>query len=168
MLHNMVAAHSVVRVSVCRGNKGITLVFFFCYFTLMHLKTEDYTVLFFYLLRFIDFLVLFTFYLYLLSSFIPDIDQAMSTELVPGDVISIPANGMVMPCDAILVHGTCVVNESMLTGEHVVCSCYAQYWQICFAALKNLRAMLTNITLMINTPIWFSKCLGHSCPHCTV
>lgn len=48
---------------------------------------------------------------------IPDIEQAMSTELVPGDVIVIPANGMMMPCDAILFHGNCVVNESMLTGE---------------------------------------------------
>lgn len=41
----------------------------------------------------------------------------MSTELVPGDVIAIPANGMIMPCDAVLVRGTCIVNESMLTGE---------------------------------------------------
>ncbi|MED6281041.1 hypothetical protein CHARACLAT_017241, partial [Characodon lateralis] len=69
MLHDMVASHSVVRVSVCRGNK--------------------------------------------------DIEQAMSTDIVPGDVISIPANGMVMPCDAVLLQGTCVVNESMLTGESV-------------------------------------------------
>uniref|UniRef100_A0A671XJV7 Polyamine-transporting ATPase 13A3 n=1 Tax=Sparus aurata TaxID=8175 RepID=A0A671XJV7_SPAAU len=69
MLHDMVAAHSVLRVSVCRGNK--------------------------------------------------DIEQAMSTELVPGDVILIPANGMIMPCDAVLTHGTCIVNESMLTGESV-------------------------------------------------
>uniref|UniRef100_A0A3Q4GEA2 ATPase 13A3 n=1 Tax=Neolamprologus brichardi TaxID=32507 RepID=A0A3Q4GEA2_NEOBR len=43
----------------------------------------------------------------------------MSTELVPGDVIAIPANGMIMPCDAVLVRGTCIVNESMLTGESV-------------------------------------------------
>lgn len=46
-----------------------------------------------------------------------EIDQAMSTELVPGDVIVIPANGMIMPCDAVLVQGTCIVNESMLTGR---------------------------------------------------
>lgn len=46
-----------------------------------------------------------------------DIEQAMSTELVPGDVITIPANGMIMPCDAVLIHGTCIVNESMLTGR---------------------------------------------------
>lgn len=45
-----------------------------------------------------------------------DIEQAMSTELVPGDVILIPANGMIMPCDAVLIQGTCIVNESMLTG----------------------------------------------------
>ncbi|XP_040000025.1 probable cation-transporting ATPase 13A3 [Xiphias gladius] len=69
MLHDMVAAHSVVRVSVCKGNK--------------------------------------------------DIEEAMSTELVPGDVVIIPANGMIMPCDAVLIHGTCIVNESMLTGESV-------------------------------------------------
>ncbi|XP_029971681.1 probable cation-transporting ATPase 13A3 isoform X2 [Salarias fasciatus] len=69
MLHDMVAAHSVVRVSVCRGSD--------------------------------------------------DIEEAMSTELVPGDVITVPANGMIMPCDAVLVQGTCIVNESMLTGESV-------------------------------------------------
>uniref|UniRef100_A0A8C5FI56 Probable cation-transporting ATPase 13A3 n=1 Tax=Gadus morhua TaxID=8049 RepID=A0A8C5FI56_GADMO len=69
MLHNMVAAHSVVRVTVCRGDK--------------------------------------------------ELEEAMSTELVPGDVIVIPANGMIMPCDAVLVSGTSIVNESMLTGESV-------------------------------------------------
>ncbi|XP_012945191.1 probable cation-transporting ATPase 13A3 [Aplysia californica] len=40
-------------------------------------------------------------------------------ELVPGDVIAIPPNGCVMTCDAVLTAGTCIVNESMLTGESV-------------------------------------------------
>ncbi|KAI8795519.1 cation-transporting ATPase 13A3, partial [Biomphalaria glabrata] len=39
--------------------------------------------------------------------------------LVPGDVIAIPAHGCVMSCDAVLTAGTCIVNESMLTGESV-------------------------------------------------
>ncbi|XP_051930441.1 polyamine-transporting ATPase 13A3 isoform X1 [Hippocampus zosterae] len=69
MLHDMVAAHSIVRVSVCRAEN--------------------------------------------------DIEEVMSTDLVPGDVIVIPSNGTIMPCDAVLVSGTCIVNESMLTGESV-------------------------------------------------
>ncbi|XP_075363281.1 polyamine-transporting ATPase 13A3 isoform X4 [Mycteria americana] len=66
MLHDMVAAHSIVRVSVCRGNK--------------------------------------------------EIEEVLSTDLVPGDIMLIPSNGTIMPCDAVLLSGTCIVNESMLTG----------------------------------------------------
>nr|XP_020664199.1 probable cation-transporting ATPase 13A3 [Pogona vitticeps] len=69
VLHDMVAAHSVVRVSVSRANQGV--------------------------------------------------EEILSTDLVPGDVIVVPLNGMIMPCDAVLVSGTCIVNESMLTGESV-------------------------------------------------
>ncbi|XP_023653854.1 polyamine-transporting ATPase 13A3-like isoform X2 [Paramormyrops kingsleyae] len=69
MLHDMVASHSVVRVSVVRANN--------------------------------------------------EIEEMMSTDLVPGDVMIIPNNGAIMPCDAVLVSGTCIVNESMLTGESV-------------------------------------------------
>ncbi|KAJ2946942.1 hypothetical protein O0L34_g16288 [Tuta absoluta] len=39
--------------------------------------------------------------------------------LVPGDVLVLPPDGCVMPCDAMLLTGTCIVNESMLTGESV-------------------------------------------------
>ncbi|XP_061879454.1 polyamine-transporting ATPase 13A3-like [Entelurus aequoreus] len=46
-----------------------------------------------------------------------DVEQMMSTELVPGDVITIPTNGMMMPCEAVLIRGACTVDESMLTGE---------------------------------------------------
>uniref|UniRef100_A0A3B5PQT5 Polyamine-transporting ATPase 13A3 n=1 Tax=Xiphophorus maculatus TaxID=8083 RepID=A0A3B5PQT5_XIPMA len=69
MLHDMVAAHSIVRVSVCRANN--------------------------------------------------EVEETLSTDLVPGDVVVIPSNGTIMPCDAVLISGTCIVNESMLTGESV-------------------------------------------------
>ncbi|XP_053865396.1 polyamine-transporting ATPase 13A2 isoform X2 [Malaclemys terrapin pileata] len=42
-----------------------------------------------------------------------------SLDLVPGDCISLPADGFVVPCDAALLTGECMVNESMLTGESV-------------------------------------------------
>lgn len=41
-----------------------------------------------------------------------------STELVPGDVIEIPENCN-MPCDIVVLTGSCIVNESMLTGESI-------------------------------------------------
>lgn len=42
-----------------------------------------------------------------------------SSELVPGDCLVLPQEGGVMPCDAALVVGECVVNESSLTGESI-------------------------------------------------
>ncbi|KAI8428833.1 hypothetical protein MSG28_007488 [Choristoneura fumiferana] len=42
-----------------------------------------------------------------------------ASRLVPGDVLILPPDGCVMPCDAMLLTGTCIVNESMLTGESV-------------------------------------------------
>lgn len=42
-----------------------------------------------------------------------------SSELVPGDCLVLPQEGGPMPCDAALVAGECVVNESSLTGESV-------------------------------------------------
>lgn len=41
----------------------------------------------------------------------------MSSKLVPGDVIIIPASGCVMSCDAVLLLGSAIVDESMLTGQ---------------------------------------------------
>ena len=39
--------------------------------------------------------------------------------LVPGDMLVIPSYGCVLPCDAVLLTGNCILNESMLTGESV-------------------------------------------------
>lgn len=38
--------------------------------------------------------------------------------MVPGDVVEIPENCSI-PCDLILLTGSCIVNESMLTGESI-------------------------------------------------
>lgn len=45
--------------------------------------------------------------------------QIDSLDLVPGDVFEVDPTLSVLPCDAILINGECVVNESMLTGESV-------------------------------------------------
>uniref|UniRef100_A0AAR2JLH3 P-type ATPase A domain-containing protein n=1 Tax=Pygocentrus nattereri TaxID=42514 RepID=A0AAR2JLH3_PYGNA len=42
-----------------------------------------------------------------------------SVDLVPGDCVVIPSEGLLLPCDAALLAGECMVNESMLTGESV-------------------------------------------------
>ncbi|KAK6965762.1 cation-transporting ATPase 13A3 [Biomphalaria glabrata] len=42
-----------------------------------------------------------------------------ASELAPGDIIEIPRFGCDMQCDAVLITGNCIVNESMLTGESV-------------------------------------------------
>ena len=48
-----------------------------------------------------------------------DVFEAVPAEhLVPGDVIEIPGgHESTMACDAILLNGNCIVNESMLTGN---------------------------------------------------
>jgi cation-transporting ATPase 13A3/4/5 len=44
--------------------------------------------------------------------------EAIPTEhLVPGDVMVVPSHGCVMHCDAVLLTGNCIINESMLTGK---------------------------------------------------
>ncbi|OTF80894.1 cation-transporting ATPase-like protein, partial [Euroglyphus maynei] len=46
--------------------------------------------------------------------------QKNSTELIPGDVIVLPkhsSNNYMMECDAVLMTGSCIMDESMLTGE---------------------------------------------------
>ncbi len=40
-----------------------------------------------------------------------------SKELVPGDLFEVPEDGKALPCDAVLISGSVILNESMLTGE---------------------------------------------------
>ena len=50
----------------------------------------------------------------------PDHTEVIPSEhLVPGDVVVIPPQGCMMQCDAVLLQGNAIVNESMLTGESV-------------------------------------------------
>jgi cation-transporting ATPase 13A3/4/5 len=41
-----------------------------------------------------------------------------SEELLPGDVIKIPEN-VLFPCDFIVLSGSVIVNEAILTGESI-------------------------------------------------
>ena len=45
-------------------------------------------------------------------------ETADSVQLVPGDVVVVP-EGMSLPCDMILLTGSAIVNEAMLTGESI-------------------------------------------------
>ncbi|XP_030071564.1 probable cation-transporting ATPase 13A4 [Microcaecilia unicolor] len=48
-----------------------------------------------------------------------DLEEMESRYLVPGDVLVLMGRRLYLPCDAILIHGSCVVNEGMLTGESI-------------------------------------------------
>ncbi|XP_029472772.1 probable cation-transporting ATPase 13A4 [Rhinatrema bivittatum] len=48
-----------------------------------------------------------------------DFEETESRYLVPGDVLVLMGRRLYLPCDAILIQGSCVVNEGMLTGESI-------------------------------------------------
>ena len=45
-------------------------------------------------------------------------EEISSINLVPGDILEIPENNIIMPCDCLLLSGSVIVNEAMLTGEN--------------------------------------------------
>uniref|UniRef100_A0A0K0EYM5 Cation-transporting ATPase n=1 Tax=Strongyloides venezuelensis TaxID=75913 RepID=A0A0K0EYM5_STRVS len=47
------------------------------------------------------------------------IEEINSIYLVPGDILLVPSHGCNLQCDAVLMNGTVIVNEAMLTGESV-------------------------------------------------
>ena len=46
-------------------------------------------------------------------------EQIISSDLVPGDIIVVPDHGCQLLCDAVLLEGQAIMDESMLTGESV-------------------------------------------------
>ena len=46
-------------------------------------------------------------------------ERISSEDLVPGDVVSIPACGCELHFDGVVISGSVIVNESLLTGECV-------------------------------------------------
>ncbi|EJW05308.1 HAD ATPase, P-type, family IC [Edhazardia aedis USNM 41457] len=48
-----------------------------------------------------------------------EMTQIMSTDVVPGDIIVLNSSGLQIPCDMLILHGSCAVNEAMLTGESI-------------------------------------------------
>lgn len=44
------------------------------------------------------------------------VEDIPSNDLVPGDIIELPMHQATVVCDAVLLTGQCILNESMLTG----------------------------------------------------
>ena len=49
---------------------------------------------------------------------IKKLKQISSIDLVPGDLIDVPEFNTIIPCDCLLLSGTVIVDEAMLTGEN--------------------------------------------------
>ena len=47
--------------------------------------------------------------------------------MVPGDIIKLPKHRATLVCDAVLLTGQCILNESMLTGKYVSFKNYILY-----------------------------------------
>lgn len=58
-----------------------------------------------------------------------------SSDLVPGDIIELPKHQATVVCDAVLLTGQCILNESMLTGmiSHKLivtnCKCFTKFFE---------------------------------------
>lgn len=87
-----------------------------------------------------------------------------TSALVPGDIIVIPAHGCVVYCDAVLLNGNCIVNESMLTGESV---------PVTKTALPNIDSLYNpkedaNHTLFCGTHVIQTRYYGYEKVHAVV
>ena len=56
-------------------------------------------------------------------------EEISTDDLVPGDLLVIPQEQeMLLACDAVLLNGNCIVNESMLTGGPLSSFMKLKYW----------------------------------------
>lgn len=76
-----------------------------------------------------------------------------STELVPGDILEIPRNGCMMHCDAILLSGNCIVNESTLTGGVVDRTSVYGLRFFCLRSLEYIFAVIVTLYIFLSHPI---------------
>lgn len=61
---------------------------------------------------------------------------------MPGDIIVVPRTGFEVPCDIALLCGTCVVNESMLTGNYTFIIIADITFRISYVVNKLIRRVI--------------------------
>ena len=66
--------------------------------------------------------------------------------LVAGDIIEVPRHGCIMQCDAVLLTGNCIVNESMLTGMFLFMLRYARFYFIVLMLIFEIFIFVTFIS----------------------
>ena len=65
---------------------------------------------------------------------------------MPGDVIEIPRHGCTMQCDAVLLSGNCIVNESMLTGRY--------FARVNYSGVKCYMMILFSLYQIVHWLLW--------------
>ncbi|CCH60603.1 hypothetical protein TBLA_0D00950 [Henningerozyma blattae CBS 6284] len=89
-----------------------------------------------------------------------------ASELVPGDVYEISDPKLaIFPCDSVILNGTCIVNESILTGESVPISKIPINEETIKDLLNDLRS--TQISNLVSKSFLFNgtKLIRTSIPH---
>lgn len=69
-------------------------------------------------------------------------DNISSKELVPGDLIELPKHQTTLVCDAVLLTGQCILNESMLTGEILYICIFIVSFNNSYISLANFFTLI--------------------------